>query len=215
MRVKRGARFTTGDTIATVNPFKHVHLNVGWPGEEYNPLLFRLVQFTDTVPPTIASGGVKLYGADGQRFAQRVNGRLIVSGAVQIVVDAWDQVDGNRPERRLGLYALGYEVLNGDGSPAPGFERAIETIRFDRLGAADAPRLIYAPGSGIPFYGERRTSFLYVVTNTYRDGVATAGLWDTTKLPPGDYTLRVHASDRSGNEAIANRDVAISISAPE
>jgi hypothetical protein len=30
-----------------------------------------------------------------------------------------------------------------------------------------------------------------------------------------DYTLRVLASDRSGNEAIANRDVAISIAAPE
>ncbi len=138
-----------------------------------------------------------------------------MSGPVQIVVDAWDQVDGNRPERRLGLYALGYEVLNGDGSPAPGFERAIETIRFDRLRSADAPRLVYAPGSGIAFYGERRTRFLYVVTNTFREGVATSGVWDTSKLPPGDYTLRVLASDRSGNEAIANRDVAISIAAPE
>jgi sugar lactone lactonase YvrE len=215
MRVKRGARFATGETIATVNPFNHVHLNVGWPGEEYNPLLFRLVQFTDTVPPTIAPGGVRLYDADGRPFARRINGRLIVSGLVQIVVDAWDQVDGNRPERRLGLYALGYEVLNGDGSPAPGFERAIETIRFDRLRSADAPRLVYAPGSGIAFYGERRTRFLYVVTNTFRDGVATSGVWDTTKLPPGDYTLRVRARDRSGNEALANRDVAISIVAPE
>ncbi len=215
MRVKRGARFATGDTIATVNPFNHVHLNVGWPGQEYNPLLFRLVQFTDTVPPTIARGGVRLYDADGRLFARRINGRLMVSGPVQIVVDAWDQVDGNRPERRLGLYALGYEVLNGDGSPTPGSGGAIETIRFDRLGSAAAPRLVYAPGSGIPYYGERRTRFLYVVTNTFREGVATPGVWDTTKLPPGDYTLRVRASDRSGNEAIANRDVAISVVAPE
>src|SRR5439155_16301135 len=48
MRVKRGARFTTGEVIGTVNPFNHVHLNVGWPGEEQNPLRFRLVQFEDT-----------------------------------------------------------------------------------------------------------------------------------------------------------------------
>ena len=48
MRVKRGARFTGGETLGTVNRFNHVHLNVGWPGEEYNPLHFGLVQFADT-----------------------------------------------------------------------------------------------------------------------------------------------------------------------
>jgi hypothetical protein len=41
LRVKRGARFTTGEVIGSVNAFNHVHLNVGWPGEEHNPLVFR------------------------------------------------------------------------------------------------------------------------------------------------------------------------------
>jgi hypothetical protein len=216
MRVKRGARFLTGERVGTVNAFNHVHVNVGWPGEEYNPLLFRLVQFEDTVPPTIPPGGIRLYDRDGQALTRRVNGRVVISGPVQVVVEAWDQVDGNRPSRRLGLYSLGYQVLHEDGSPAPQYEQPVETLRFDKLGVdVDAPRLVYAPGSGIPFYGERRTRFLYIVTNTLRDGVATRGFWDTATLPPGNYTLRVHASDIHGNVARIRRDVPVTIQAVE
>jgi hypothetical protein len=129
---------------------------------------------------------------------------------VQVVVDAADQVNGNRPGRRLGLYDLGYQVLNRDGSPAPGFASVRHTLRFDRLAMnADAPHLVYAPGSGIPFYGRRRTRFLYIVTDTFRDGVASQGFWDTTLLAQGDYILRVWAADIRGNVAVANRDVAV------
>jgi len=211
IRVKRGARFETGDEIGTVNPFNHVHLNVGWPGEEFNPLLMRLAQFEDSVPPTIERGGVRLYDELGQPFRQRVKGRLLIRGRVQAVVDAWDQVDGNAARRRLGLYRLGYQVLLADGRAAPGFENMRDTIVFNRLEAADAPRIVFAPGSGIPFYGQRRTRFLYAVTNTFRDGIAASGVWDTTTLEPGNYTLRVRAADIRGNEATANRDVQVTI----
>ena len=68
VRAKRGARFAVGDVVGTVNPFNHVHLNVGWPGEEYNPLLFRLAQFRDSIPPTIAAGGIQLFSSDGERL---------------------------------------------------------------------------------------------------------------------------------------------------
>jgi hypothetical protein len=212
VRVKRGARFETGDEIGTVNPFNHVHLNVGWPGEEFNPLLMRLAHFEDSVPPTIPRGGLRLYDEQGQAFTRRVKGRLPIRGRVHVVVDAWDQVDGNAARRRLGLYRLGYQILRDDGSPAPGFETMRDTIVFNRLDVApDAPRLVYAPGSGIPFYGQRRTKFLYAVTNTFHDGVAGAGVWDTSGMPPGNYTLRVRAADVRGNEAIANRDLKVTI----
>jgi hypothetical protein len=118
-------------------------------------------------------------------------------------------VDGNEPRRRLGLYRLGYQVLNRDGSPVPGFEAPLETIRFDRLTPAAEARLVFASGSGIPFYRGGSTRFLYVVTSTLRDGAAAPGMWDTTSLPAGDYTLRVLAEDIRGNQAVANRDVAI------
>ena len=211
IRAKRGARFTTGEVVGTVNPFNHVHLNVGWPGEEYNPLLFRLTQFHDSIPPTIAAGGIQLFSSNGERLVARGKHRLTVSGDVTIVVDAWDQADGNQPNRRLGLFELGYQVLEPDGAPAPGFESPRMTLRFDRLGDAEAPSLVYAHGSGIPFYGERRTRFLYVVTDTFLGGHAAAGVWRTSELAPGDYTLRIYARDASGNEATANRDVAITI----
>lgn len=212
VRVKRGARFVTGEPIATVNRFNHVHLNVGWPGEEHNPLRFRLAQFVDTVPPTIPRGGVRLFDEAGELLRARARGRLVVSGRVHVVVDAWDQADGNRPNRRLGLYALGYQILGPDGASLD-TESASDRIRFDQLADdRDAPRIVYAPGSGIPFYGRRTTRFLYAVTNTFRNGVAEEGVWDTARLPPGDYTLRAWATDISGNTT--RRDVPVTVEPP-
>lgn len=210
IRVKRGARFRSGEAIASVNSFNHVHLSVGWSGEEHNPLQFRLVNFVDTIPPTIPAGGVRLYDAVATPLTDRVAGRLVVSGQVRVVVDAWDQAEGNRPGRRLGLYALGYQVLLPDGGPASGFETENETIRFDRFaGDRTAAHLIFAPGSGIPFYSGGRTRFLYTVTNTLRAGIASEGYWDTTRLPPGDYTLRVWAEDAARNRT--EHDVGVTI----
>ena len=212
MRVRRGARFATGERIGTLNAFNHAHINVGWPGEEINPLRFRLVQFEDTVPPTIA--GVTLFSDQGEPLTRRERRRVVVAGRVQVVVDAWDQVDGNEPRRRLGLYSVGYQVLDANGTPAPGFAAPRETIVFDRFaGDDDAARVVFAPGSGIPFYGRRRTRFLYTVTNTFRGGIASTGWWDAGSLPPGDYTLRILAGDIRGNLALANRDVPITIGA--
>lgn len=214
VRVKRGARFRAGDVIGSVNPFNHVHLNIGWPGEEINPLRLRLTQFADTVRPTIPRNGIRLFSATGTPLARDRRGRLVVTGPVQVVVEAWDQADGNRPRRRLGVYELGYQILHDNGSPVAGFERPRTTIRFDRVAPGDAPRLVYAPGSGIPFYGRRVTRFLYIVSNHYEHGAARQGLLDLSALQPGDYTLRIRAADVRGNEAIANRDVRLMVDAP-
>jgi hypothetical protein len=129
---------------------------------------------------------------------------------VRIVADAWDRADGNRPNRRLGLYVLGYEVLDRDRTPVEGFGTVRDTIRFDRLAwDPDAAQQVFAPGSGIPFYGRRVTRFLYVVTNSFRDGVAQTGYWDTTELAPGDYVLRVWAGDFAGNRT--SRDLPVRV----
>ena len=212
IRLKRGARFATGEVIGSVNGFYHAHLNVGWPGEELNPLGFRMVGFEDTVPPTIARRGVRVIGEDGLVITRRERDRLVLQGRVRIVVDAWDQVNGNTARRRLGLYRLGYQVLDAASVPVAGFEEPLETIRFDRHPAdAAAARFIYASGSGIPAYGSRSTRFLYVVTSTLRDGVTVDGTFDTARLEPGRYTLRILASDISGNEALRNRDLPVTI----
>jgi sugar lactone lactonase YvrE len=214
VRVKRGAAFAAGEAVGTVNRFYHVHLNVGWPGEELNPLRFRLIDFGDEVTPVIARNGIRIIGEDGQVLTTRVRQRLLVHGRVRIVVDAWDQVDGNLPRRRLGLYRLGYRVLDRHGQPMPGFSGDGETLRFDRQPVdPDAARMVYASGSGIPAYGNRTSRFLYLVTSRLRDGVAADGTFDTSTLPPGDYTLRILAADIRGNEALGNRDLRITIPA--
>jgi hypothetical protein len=213
MRIRRGTRVRAGDRLGSLNSFNHAHLNIGWPVEEHNPLRFRLVHFEDTVAPTISPFGIRLFAEDGTPIDQRERGRLVVHGRVKVVADAWDQVDGNETRRRLGLYALGYQVLQSNRMPAPGFEQPRMTMVFDQFSAdgEDAPGLVFDSGSGIPFYGSRRTRFLYVVTNTYRNGVAKPGFWDTSQLTPGDYVLRVIARDIRGNDAKTNRDVPVTV----
>jgi len=190
-----------------------VHLNIGWPGEEINPLRFRLVQFEDSLAPTIAA--IHLFALDGTRLVAGRREPLIVDRPVQVVVDAWDQADGNKERRRLGLYELGYQVLRKDGSAVAGFEMPRETIRFDELSPdPDAPGIVYANGSGIPFYGRRSTHFLYIVTNSLREGRGAASAWDPSGLEPGDYVIRVIARDISGNEAVAGRDLPVRVGRP-
>jgi len=215
VRVKRGTRFNAGDTVGTVNKMYHVHLNVGPPGGEINPLSLSPIGFTDTIPPTIEKDGIQLFDSTGARLKEKQGDRLIVRGSVRIVVDAFDRTNMNAERRRLGLYKLGYQILNADGSPAPGFNEPRINILFNRLpGDRAATKVAYAAESGITVYGSASTRFLYEVTNTVRDGHAAPGVWDTSQLPRGAYILRIIAADYSGNEAQQGRDVLVSVINP-
>ena len=212
LRVKRGARFAAGDLIGTVNRFNHVHMNIGWPSEEHNPLLFRLVRFEDTVAPTIPPDGIRVYDESWHQQTVRVQNRLMLNGRVRVVIDAWDQSDDNTPSRRLAPYELGYQVLEVDRSPAAGFEIRRPSLRFDRVGSnPDAPHQVYGAGSGIPFYGGRRTRYFYIVTNRLDRGQTAEGFWETSRMPPGNYILRGWAADVSGN--MVERDLLVTIGA--
>jgi NHL repeat len=212
VRVRRGTRLRVGDALGTINRMYHVHMNLGPPGAESNPLALPLAGFTDTVAPRIERDGVQLFSEAGERLTEKRGGRLVLRGRVRIVLDAYDQVNGNRQTRRLGLYRAGFQLLLPSGEPAPGFEQPRVGIEFNRLPpGGEAPKIAYADSSGITVYGSRETRFLYELTNTVRDGHAARGLWDTSELPPGDYTLRILAADFSGNQADAGRDVPVTI----
>ena len=71
--------------------------------------------------------------------------------------------------------------------------------------------MIYGAGSGIPFYGGRRTRYFYIVTNRLDGGQASEGFWDTGRMPSGTYTLRAWAADVSGNRV--ERDLPVTIGA--
>ena len=212
VRVRRGARFKTGDAVGTINKMWHVHMNIGPPGGEINPLSLSPVGFNDTIAPTIEKDGIQLFDSSGKRFTQKQGERLLVSGPVRIVVDAYDRTNMNPDRRRLGLYKLGYQVLKTDGTPAAGFDQPRIDLLFNRLPAdRGATKIAYADESGITVYGSKTTRFLYEVTNTVRDGKAAQGVWDTSQLPKGDYVLRIIAGDYSGNEAQEGRDVLITV----
>lgn len=212
VRIKRGTRFRTGDAVGTINKMYHVHLIVGPSGGEINPLSLSPIGFKDTIPPTIEKDGIQLLDTNGARLEEKKDGRLLVSGSVRIVVDAFDRTNLNGDRRRLGLYKLGYQVLKADGTPARGFEQPRINIVFNRLpGDREATKVAYAAESGITVYGSPITRFLYEVTNTVRDGRAMPGVWDTSQLPKGEYVLRIVAADYSGNEAQEGRDVLITV----
>ncbi len=212
VRVRRGARFKPGDAVGTINKMWHVHINIGPPGGEINPLSLSPVGFNDTIAPTIEKDGIQLFDSSGKRFTQKQGDRLLVSGPVRIVVDAFDRTNMNPDRRRLGLYKLGYQVLKPDGTPATGFEQPRIDLLFNRLPPdREATKIAYADESGITVYGSKTTRFLYEVTNTVRDGHAAPGVWDTSQLPKGDYVLRIIAADYSGNEAQQGRDVLITV----
>lgn len=210
IRIKRGTRFKIGDALGTVNRMYHVHMNIGPSGGEINPLSLSPVGFVDDKAPTIES--IQLFDNTGTQIKAKPSDRLSVTGNIRIVVDAYDRTNMNPERRRLGLYKLGYQLLNADGSPAQGFSEPRITILFNRLPPDDeATKVAYAEESGITVYGSAKTRFLYEVTNQVRDGRAERGSWDTSQLPKGDYILRIIAADFSGNEAQEGRDLKITI----
>jgi hypothetical protein len=212
VRIKRGTRFRPGDAVGTVNRMYHVHLNVGPSGGEINPLSLTPVGFKDDIAPTIEKNGIQLFDQSRKQFTEKSNNRLLITGNVRIVVDAFDRTNMNPDRRRLGLYRLGYQLLKSDGTPAPGFADARITLLFDRLPPdRNSTKIAYADQSGITVYGSETTKFLYEVTNIVSHGQAKEGVWDTSQVPPGDYILRIIAADFSGNEAQEGRDVLITI----
>ncbi|TDK23747.1 gluconolaconase [Luteimonas aestuarii] len=210
VRVARGTRFRAGDALGTINAQAHVHLIVGPNGHQHNAVRLGFRNYVDTVPPRI--DGVHLLDAYDQPIDARIDGRIRVPrvGGVQVVVDAWDQVDGNLPRRRLGLHRVGYQVLRADGTPVPGFETPAMNLDFSRMPAhRGAVKVAYAANSGITVHGAARTRFLYVASNIVRADEMAVAHWQPAQLPPGDYVIRAHAEDASGNRAIGVRDLPV------
>ncbi len=213
VRVRRGTRFRVGDVLGTVNAMTHVHLSLDGNDAQRNAIALNFIDLTDHIAPTIDS--VQLLDAAGQTLSKKRKGRLLVprdAAGIQIVVDAWDHVDNNLARRRLGLYTLGYQILNRDGTPLPGFETPRMNIEFNRMPLDEsAVKIVYADKSGETVHGNAVTHFRYVVTNRVRDGRAETGSWSTAALPAGDYILRVIARDYAGNQAKRGSEIGLTL----
>ena len=213
IRVRRGTRFRVGDPLGSINRMAHVHLSVGASGFERNAVALGFVGYADTFAPRIT--GVELLDDADQPLKAGATGRVLVprqGPGVQIVVEAWDQVDRNLPRRRLGAYQVGYQILDAHGQPLAGYEQPRFNIVFNRMPPQDSATVVaYAPDSGITVHGSAVTRFRYLVTNTVRDGRVEVGRWQPDALPAGDYVIRASARDYSGNEGVGARDLKITL----
>jgi sugar lactone lactonase YvrE len=213
VRVRRGTHFRVGDPLGTINRMAHVHLELGPPRGKINALALQFPGFSDHVAPRIDD--IHLLDAQDRPMNAKEDGRVIVpanGGPLSIVVEAWDQVDGNAARRRLGLYKAGFQILKADGAPVRGFEQPNITLEFDRMPEApDAAKIVYAPASGDTVYSDQRTRMLYLVSNRVRQGRAEKIGWNPATLAPGNYVIRILAADRAGNAAVENRDLSIAV----
>lgn len=204
VRVPRGAKFTAGEPIGTLNAMNHVHLITGPSGAEMNALdALILPNVSDSIAPVIEN--VTLWNENWHQIETEKPGtRITLTGKTRLVVRAFDRMDGNPERRRLGVYKLGYQILKADTSLVlePNW-----TITFDRNPPFDAVKTVYATGSKSGATGE--TIFNYIVTNRLNAQGYGEGFLDPATLEPGGYIVRVLAADFFGNQT--SKDIHIEV----
>lgn len=205
VRVPRGTEIKPGDIIGTLNAFNHVHLIAGPVGFEVNAIAaLEFPGLEDKLAPVVEL--VRVFGDSGE-IAMEAGARL--SGKIAIAVRAYDQMDGNRQDRRLGVYRAGFQLLTANGTKLKGWEEPLFGINFERL--PDDQRvvpLVYAEPSQAGYTG--KTIFDYLVTNTVKGGQASEGRLDTKLVSNGSYILRAVVEDYFGNRG--TRDYRVEIS---
>lgn len=196
IRVPRGAKFKAGESVGTLNAFNHVHLIAGRTGAEMNALAaLEFPNISDKITPVIEK--VTLFGENWTPFeTDGANSRISLSGKTRIVARAFDRMDGNGANRKLGIYKLGYQILREDRSP---LSETKWTISFDRTPDEAAVKFVYARGSQSGYTPE--TVFNYIVTNEISGDYFRENFLDAAQMENGNYILRVSAADFFGNTA--------------
>lgn len=194
VRVRRGTEFRAGDVIGTLNAMNHVHMIAGPSGDEMNALAALLLPgVTDTTPPVVEE--IEVFDQNWNPVETNGgNSRITLADSIRIVVRAFDRMDGNPERRRLGVYRVGYQVLNSDRSPLTDINW---NISFDRNPSPDAVKFAYAVGSKSGATGE--TVFRYIVTNKVSGDSFSEGFFETKNLAAGEYIIRAFAADYFGN----------------
>ena len=154
-----------------------------------------LPDVSDKIEPTIEK--VSLFDENWQTIGETRNAesRIKLNGKTRIVVRAYDRMDGNAERRRLGVYKIGYQVLQADKTPLSDINW---TISFDRLPDLEAVKFVYAIGSKSGATGE--TIFNYIASNRVNGDEFREDFFDASQLENGEYILRVFAADFFGNQ---------------
>ncbi|HXG85198.1 MAG TPA: hypothetical protein VNI84_14350 [Pyrinomonadaceae bacterium] len=204
VRIRRGAKFGAGEVIGTLNAFNHVHLIAGGSGAEMNALdALIFPNIADMIAPTIEK--VSLFDENWREIeTEKTKERIKLAGKTRIVARAFDRMNGNGRNRKLGVYRLGYQILRADNSPLSDIQW---TISFDRPPDEDAINLVYAAGSQSGYTPQ--TIFNYIVSNQVNDNEVRQDFFDAGALENGNYTLRVFAADFFQNNTTRDIDIEI------
>ncbi len=204
LRIPRGTKFETGEAVGTLNSMNHVHLIAGSSGAEMNALdALIFPNIADTIAPTIEN--VAMFDENWNELKSENSDKSIkLSGKTRIVARAFDRMDGNGANRKLGVYRLGYQILREDKTP---LSEINWTISFENLPDGDAVKLVYAAGSQSGYTPQ--TVFNYIVTNRVDGDSANEDFIDAANLASGNYILRIFAADFFGNQA--TQDVSVSV----
>ena len=204
VRVPRGSKFKAGEPIGTLNAMNHVHLIAGRSGSEMNALdALLLPGIADSRPPVIEK--VSLYDQNWNPVETSApNSRIKLTGNTRIVVKAYDQVDGNSDRRRLGVYKLGYQLLDAAKRPVG---EPKWTIKFDRMPPNAAVKFVFADKSHSGATGE--TIFNYIVTNLVEGDNFSEGFLNVSTLTAGNYCVRILAVDYFGNTESKDIDIEV------
>jgi murein DD-endopeptidase MepM/ murein hydrolase activator NlpD len=173
-------RWVNRDSLIAKIQTNHLHFNDGQNQQEVNPLREDGINpFTDTINPIFYSNPITLReddpnvggwngGADGQ-----IIDKDSVYGNVDVIVHAKDEIDAGR---RVGLYALSYQVCNQYCNP---IDDEVLNFSFDNWYSNYYVNFIYAD------------TFKYIITNH----ITSNGYWNTTELYDGTYCLKINAYD--------------------
>lgn len=204
IRVPRGAKFEAGEALGTLNAFNHVHLIAGRIGAEMNALdALVFPNISDNIAPVIER--VSFFDENWSPLeTPNGNSRIKLQGKTRITVRAFDQMDGNRANRRLGVYRLGYQLLRADKTP---LGEPQWTISFAKMPDESFVPLVYAPGSRSGYSPE--TIFDYIVTNEVSGDAARENFFDANRFEAGNYVLRVFAADFFSNQSIKDSEIQI------
>lgn len=206
VRVRRGAKFEAGEAIGTLNQFNHVHLIAGASGAEMNALdALVFPNIADTIAPEIEK---VTFFDENWREIETVNpkARIKLAGKIRIVARAFDRMNGNGANRKLGVYRLGFQILRANGGEP--LSNIKWTVSFDRPPDEAAVRLVYASGSQSGYTPQ--TVFNYIVSNQVNDReTPREDFFDAGALENGNYTVRVFAADFFQNNTTRDIDIEI------
>jgi len=193
VRIPRGMKFKAGEAIGTLNPMNHVHLVAGRSGYETNALdTLILPNVSDGIAPTIENIHLSIDGKEIETNA-RID-RIQLAGKIRITAEAYDRMDGNPDRRKLGLYKLGWQLLDRDLTPKADIDW---TVKFDLLPPPDSAPFVYAKDSYSGATGVTR--FIYIVSNRVHGDSVVENVIDLSTLEPGKWVIRVLAADKFGN----------------